>query len=42
MPAILFAEDDPDVCDLLTDILEVELAAKVRRERTGSLALRGH
>jgi DNA-binding NtrC family response regulator len=39
MTAILVAEDDPAICDLLTDLLEVELAAKVRCERTGSLAL---
>jgi CheY-like chemotaxis protein len=39
MTAILVAEDDPDICDLLTDVLEVELAAKVRCERMGSLAL---
>jgi DNA-binding response OmpR family regulator len=37
--AILVAEDDPGICDLLTDFLEVELAATVRCERTGSLAL---
>jgi DNA-binding response OmpR family regulator len=37
--AILVAEDDPGICDLLTDLLEVELAAMVRCERTGSLAL---
>jgi DNA-binding response OmpR family regulator len=37
--AILVAEDDPGICDLLTDLLEVELAATVRCERTGSLAL---
>jgi DNA-binding NtrC family response regulator len=39
MTAILVAEDDPDICDLLIDILEVELGAMVRCERTGSLAL---
>jgi DNA-binding NtrC family response regulator len=39
MTAILVAEDDPGTCDVLTDILEVELAAMVRCERTGSLAL---
>jgi CheY-like chemotaxis protein len=39
MTAILVAEDDPDICDLLTNVLEIELAAKVRCERTGSLAL---
>jgi CheY-like chemotaxis protein len=39
MTAILVAEDDPGICDLLTDLLEVELAARVRCERTGSLAL---
>jgi two-component system, sensor histidine kinase and response regulator len=40
MTTILVAEDDPDICDLLTDLLEVELAATVRCEQTGSLALR--
>jgi DNA-binding NtrC family response regulator len=40
MTAILVAEDDPGICDFLTDVLEVELAATVRCERTGSLALR--
>jgi DNA-binding response OmpR family regulator len=40
MTAILVAEDDPNICDLLTDILEVELYATVRCERTGRLALR--
>src|ERR1700759_4660754 len=39
MTAILVAEDDPGICDLLTDILEIELAAMVRCELTGSLAL---
>ena len=39
MTAILVAEDDPGICDLLTDLLEVEFAATVRCERTGSLAL---
>jgi CheY-like chemotaxis protein len=39
MTTILVAEDDPGICDLLTDLLEVELAATVRCERTGSLAL---
>jgi CheY-like chemotaxis protein len=37
--AILVAEDDPGICDLLTDVLETELSAAVRCERTGSLAL---
>jgi len=40
MTTILVAENDPGVCDLLTDLLEVEFAATVRCERTGSLALR--
>jgi DNA-binding response OmpR family regulator len=40
MTAILVAEDDPGICDLLAEVLETELAAKVRCERTGSLALR--
>ena len=39
MTAILVAEDDPGICDFLTDLLEVELAAMVRCERTGNLAL---
>jgi CheY-like chemotaxis protein len=39
MTAILVVEDDPGICDLLTDLLEVDLAARVRCERTGSLAL---
>jgi CheY-like chemotaxis protein len=39
MTVILVAEDDPDICDLLTDLLEVELVATVRCEQTGSLAL---
>ena len=39
MTAILVAEDDPGICDLLTDVLEVEFAAMVRCERTGNLAL---
>jgi DNA-binding NtrC family response regulator len=40
MTAILVAEDDPGICDLLADVLEVELFASVRCERTGRLALR--
>jgi CheY-like chemotaxis protein len=40
MTAILVAADDPGICDFLTDVLEVELAATVRCKRTGSLALR--
>jgi DNA-binding NtrC family response regulator len=39
MTAILVAEDDPFICDLLTDVLRDELAATVRCEPTGSLAL---
>ena len=37
--AILVAEDDPGICDLLTVVLETELSATVRCERSGSLAL---
>jgi CheY-like chemotaxis protein len=37
--AILVAENDPGICDFLADLLGVELAARVRCERTGSLAL---
>lgn len=37
--AILVAENDADVCNFLTDLLEVELAAMVTCKRTGSLAL---
>lgn len=40
MTAILVVEDDPDICGLLADVLEAELAARVRCERTGSLAMR--
>src|SRR4051794_15167428 len=40
MTAILVAENDPRICDLLNDALEDDLAATVRCERTGSLALR--
>ena len=40
MTAILVAEDDPGICDFLIDLLELEFAATVRCERTGSLALR--
>src|SRR4051794_13143876 len=40
MTAILVAEEDPRICDLLTDALEADLSATVRCERTGSLALR--
>jgi DNA-binding NtrC family response regulator len=40
MTTILVAECDSAICDLLTDVLEFELAAMVRCERTGSLALR--
>ena len=40
MTAILVVEDDPDICGFLTGALEIELAAIVRCERTGSLALR--
>ena len=39
MTSILVAEDDPGICDLLTDLLEAEFAATVRGEQTGSLAL---
>jgi two-component system OmpR family response regulator len=38
--AILVAEDDPDICAFLADILETELSAVVRCEGTGSLAFR--
>jgi CheY-like chemotaxis protein len=37
--AILVAEDDPGICDLLINLLEVEFAATVRCERMGSPAL---
>jgi CheY-like chemotaxis protein len=37
--AILVAEDDPGICDLLANVLETELSAVVRCERTGSLAV---
>jgi DNA-binding response OmpR family regulator len=40
MTAILVAEDDPGICDFLTEVLETELYAMVRCEQTGSLALR--
>jgi CheY-like chemotaxis protein len=40
MTAILVAEDDPVICDLLTDVLRDEFAATVRCEHTGILALR--
>src|ERR1700712_2795694 len=39
MTAILGAEDDPVIGDLLTDTLGVQLTATVRCEQTGSLAL---
>jgi DNA-binding NtrC family response regulator len=39
MTAILVAEDDPVLCEVLTDILEVEFAATVQCEQRGSLAL---
>jgi CheY-like chemotaxis protein len=39
MTAIFVAEDDPGICNLLTDLLEAEFAATVRCEQTGSLAL---
>jgi CheY-like chemotaxis protein len=39
MTAILVAEDDPGICDVLTDLFEIEFAATVRCEQTGSLAL---
>ena len=39
MTAILVAEDDPSICELLTEVLETELAAMVRCERAGSFAL---
>lgn len=38
MTAILVAESDPGVCDLVTDLLQAELAAVVRCARTGTLA----
>jgi DNA-binding response OmpR family regulator len=37
--AILVAEDDPGICELLAEVLETELGALVRCERAGSLAL---
>jgi DNA-binding response OmpR family regulator len=39
MTSILVAEVDPRVCHFLTDVLQAELAAKVKCARTGSLAL---
>jgi CheY-like chemotaxis protein len=39
MTAILVAEDDAGICDVLTDTFEVELGATVRCEQTGSRAL---
>jgi DNA-binding response OmpR family regulator len=39
MTAVLVAERDPGICDLLTDVLEAEFAAIVRCERTGSRAM---
>lgn len=39
MTTILVAEDNSDISGFLADVLEVELAASVRCERTGSLAL---
>jgi CheY-like chemotaxis protein len=39
MTAILVAEDDPLICDLLTEVFKEEFAATVRCERTGSDAL---
>src|SRR5580698_7683469 len=39
MTAILVAEDDPGICELLTEVLRSELAATVRCECTGSLAM---
>jgi DNA-binding response OmpR family regulator len=35
--AILVIEDDPEVCDLLGEVLEVHLGAVVRRASTGTL-----
>jgi DNA-binding response OmpR family regulator len=40
MTAILLAEEDPGICELLTAVLETEFFAAVRCERTGSRALR--
>jgi DNA-binding response OmpR family regulator len=37
--AILVAEDDPGICNFLTEVLKTEFSARVRCERTGSLAL---
>jgi DNA-binding response OmpR family regulator len=39
MTSILVAEVDPRVCDFLTEVLQAELAAKVKCARTGSLVL---
>lgn len=39
MTVILVVEDDPRVCDLLSEIMEAELAAVVRCAQTGGLAL---
>jgi CheY-like chemotaxis protein len=39
MTAILAAAHDPSLCDLLTEVLETELAAIVRCERSWNLAL---
>jgi DNA-binding response OmpR family regulator len=39
MTAVLVAEHDTGICDLLTDVLEAEFAAIVRCERTGGRAL---
>jgi CheY-like chemotaxis protein len=38
MTAILVAEDDPGICDLMTEILEADLCATVTCAKTGSAA----
>jgi DNA-binding response OmpR family regulator len=40
MTVILVVENDPDVCDLVTDVMEAELHAAVTSAGTGNLALK--
>jgi CheY-like chemotaxis protein len=38
MTKVLVVDNDPLVCDLVVDLMEVDLAAEVRRAMTGALA----
>jgi DNA-binding NtrC family response regulator len=38
MTSVLVVDNDPSVCDLIADLMEVDLSAEVKRAMTGTLA----